>query len=349
MVEQKDTVKIEQLEDMERFLGTRVLGMVYLYLTKPVMEQFGMEGEKAIRKGLRALGKRRGERQRKWHEEEGLPRNIESQSNFWDILSHRSCGVINADRLVTPYYSNYYATRCPGMHDVCKEANFEHYGYMYCDEMHLEAAMAYHPKIILEIHENLMKGDAVCHFMKMMPPEIPEDKIDKSPLIALQNRIKENPIEFTRLMLKREPHVVGLLYYFISKEVIERFGKDGRAIVKSALIEMGKKRGSELKERLQKAELETKWENIWDHFDLAYKYAWKITRKDTSDDRAFVAEVEDCPLAEVWNELNDRELGPMYCDTVYRAMFQELNARTEIKISQCIAKGASTCKFEFRI
>jgi hypothetical protein len=348
MIEHEGKANMAEVEEMEKFLVSRVIGHMYMFLTKPVFEQFGMEGEKAIRKGLRTFGKFRGERIRKWHEEEGLPKNLESLMKFWDILSLRGCGGENPDLVITPYFGESITTHCP-LHDVCREANFEHYGYVYCDEIHHEVVMAYHPKAIVEIHEDLMKGDAGCHFKFMMPQEMPEEQIDKSGLKALEKRVKENPVEFIRLMLKREGHVVGMLYHSISQAVIERFGQDGRAIVKSSLLEMGKKRGIELKEKLKKARIETTWGNICDHFDLAYKYAWEIHREDTSDDRLFVADVEYCPLAEIWNELGDRELGPIYCDNMYTAMFKELNGKAKIKIPQCISKGASKCRFEFKI
>jgi hypothetical protein len=209
--------------------------------------------------------------------------------------------------------------------------------------------MSYHPRAIVEIHENLMKGDPGCHFKFMMPAEGPEEQIDKSVLRALENRVRENPVAFMRLMLRREAHVVGMLYYSIAGAIIDRFDSDGKAMVEASLNEMGKRRGRELKSRLDRDGVEVTWTNIFDHFDLGYKFAWKMKQRETSDHRLFLADVEDCPLAEIWKDLGDHELGSLYCDTMYRAMFREIHPEAEVSIPLCMSKGAIKCRFEFKI
>lgn len=340
--------QIETVEDMRKFALSRAMGFIYLYLARPAIESWGMEGEKAIRKGLRNFGKHRGKRMRKWHDREGLPINVEALIKCWDILSVEGADAFNPETVMTPYFVEFTGDKC-FLYNVCKEADWEHWGYLYCDEMHYECYRAYHPGIIVEIHENLMKGDSGCHFVQLMLPKTPEEQIDKSPLEALLKRFKENPVDFTRLMLQREGNHIANIYYWIATALIEKFGQEGRDMVESALVEMGKKRGQELKERLDRAGLEKTWANIWDNFDLAYKYAWKMKLEETADERSFVAKVEYCPLAEIWAELGDTELGPLYCDHTYGAIFKELNSGAKIKIPKCLSKGDKACRFEFRV
>ena len=66
-------------------------------LTKPVLEKYPREGEMAIRQGLRAFGRFRGERLRKWHNELGLPINMYSLITWWDIPSIRESGGIGEE------------------------------------------------------------------------------------------------------------------------------------------------------------------------------------------------------------------------------------------------------------
>jgi hypothetical protein len=335
------------LDDMERYVMSRAIGFTYLYLTRPVLETFGKEGEKAIRQGVRAFGKHRGERIGRWHEEENIGhKNIESLISYWDILSVKGCGTENPG--VAPYIAEWWARHCP-LHDVCREDDFERWGYIYCDEMHYEAFAAYNPKITVEIHECLMKGDDGCHFRANMYPEIPEDDIDKTGLEALGKRITENQTAFQRLMLQREGSLIGMLYFHIAKAVIERFGRESRSVVESTLIEMARRRGQELKKKIEKTGLETTWENIWDQFDLGYKYGWQMQQEDIPDKRLFVGLVGYCPMNEVWREMGDKELGPLFCHTQYRVLFKELNPAAEINIHQCMSEGASACRFEFQI
>jgi hypothetical protein len=68
-----------------------------------------------------------------------------------------------------------------------------------------------------------------------------------------------------------------------------------------------------------------------------------------SSNGSFVADVGSCPLAEIWNGLENKNIGPMYCDTMYTTMFKEiLNDQVKIKIPRCMTKGANKCRFEFK-
>jgi hypothetical protein len=336
------------LQDMEKYVGSRIFGYIYLYITKPVLEQFGMEGEKTIRRALRAFGKRRGERQLKWHEEEKLPINIESWATFSDMGSTRFCGCENQDMMRTAFFTEFWARKCP-LYDVVREADYSHWGYLYCDEMHLEMIRAYHPKAVLEIHECLMKEDNGCHFLVMMPPEEPSEDIGKSQIDDFQRRIKNNPIDFQRLMLQREGMVAAILYYSLAKAVIKKFGQNGKTIITSALTEIGRRRGSELRNKLQKVNAEITWDNIWDNFDLGYKYGWKIDCQADPDRGFYISEIRYCPMAEIWNEYEDLEIGSRYCDITYETMFEKLIPGAQVNLVSCLSKMEDRCRLEIRL
>lgn len=328
-------------------------GLIYLNLTGPVLEKNPRVGEMALRQGLRAYGKFRGERLRKWHLELGLPINMYSLINWWDVSSARTSGCFGpeAEKVFQPQYNTAYrvvhpATRC-GLFEVQRENNYEHYGYMYCDEIHQEVCKAYHPDAIVEIHECLMKNDPYCHFSWMMPPEIPEDEIDWSTYKCMDRWVEENPEEVALLYAKRDAVQTGILYYFLAQAIIDRFGSEGKKMVESSLKELGKMRGKELKRKLAKAKMDLSVKNIFENFDLPYNKVWKMNIK--SSNKKFLADVAYCPLAEVWHELNDTEIGPMYCRSQYEAIFKELSSEAEIKIPQTIAEGSSNCIFEFTI
>ena len=67
-----------------------------------------------------------------------------------------------------------------------------------------------------------------------------------------------------------------------------------------------------------------------------------------SDDKE-LAEITYCPLAEVWKDLKDTEIGPMYCRTQYEATLKELGPEAEIEITQTMAEGARKCVLEFKL
>jgi hypothetical protein len=331
------------------------MGFNYLYFAIPVLKKFGMEGEKTIRRALRAYSRSRGTYLREWHGKEGLPINLKSAARTWFLIPAHDEATGRADprpsdEVVSPYYVAHKIPSCP-MHDVLKEEGVEHYGYIYCDEVHLEVIKAYDTNAVVEIHENLMKGDEFCDFVWWMKPphEIPEEKIDWSGYESLEKREKANPVQTALFYLKKDTwDVIGKLYYYLADASINRFGDEGKRMVKSALIEMGRRRGRELKEKLEKDRKDITWKNIFDNFDLPYKLVWKM--KVEASNHKFIANVEYCPLAEIWNGLENKELGPMWCETMYTSMFKELfNEEGEIKIPQCLTEGANKCRFKFKI
>lgn len=336
-----------KLEEIDKSLSSmdRVFGLIYLHLTRPAFEKLGLEGERAVRNGLRAYGQFRGDRLRNWHLKEGLPINMESLLRYWDISSVRTSGCYADDAVFSPYYVEHPATNC-SFFDVCKETDFTHYGYTYCDEIHQEICMAYQPRASVEIHENLMKGDSRCHFKWMMIPQLPEDKIDRSGYDRLEKRWKEAPLQKALFYLKKDVQVLGMLYYFLAKGLIEKFGEKGRTSVRVSLRELGHRRGMELKARLKEQGREPSLESIF--ADLPYKYLWKMKLERPNGDLHVI--VEHCPLAEIWNDLGDKELGSMYCEIMYSSMLGQLLPRAEVRIATCMAKGEGSCRllFEFK-
>lgn len=335
------------IEELQQYFVGRMFGLTYVYLTRPVFETFGMEGEKALRQGLRAFGRYRGQRMRAWHEEEELPINLESTILFWDVSSIETCGCAGPGMIVRPYHLEFPATTCP-LHDVNAEENYEHWGYTYCDEIHQELWMAYEPSMVAEIHENLHKGDDFCWFRCRMEPGIPEEEIDKSAYDDLKQRITDNPLEYTRLYVTRDTKLNSILYYFLADAIIARFEDDGRRIVRTALRELGHRRGRELRQTLRAQDLDVTWEAIWDNFDLAYRHVWEMEPIEQTANR-FEAQVTYCPFAEVWNGLDNEEIGPLFCAEMYNGMFKALSPEAEVEISQAISRGDPACRFSFQL
>lgn len=331
----------------------RALGITYYNLTKTVIEKHPREGEMAIRQGLRAYGKFRGELLRKWHEELGFPINVYSLINWWDHDVHAEGYDFGPEaekafqpQCNTPYRVVHPAIACD-LYEVQKENNWEHYGLIYCDEIHQGVAKAYHPDSIVEIHENLMKNDPYCHFTWIMPPEISEDEIDSSGYERMKKWVEEKPEEKHLYYTKRNAMRIGILYFFLAEAIIDRFGSKGKKMVESSLKEMGKMRGKDLKWKLAKEKIKLTVKNVFENYDMPYKEVWDINVKDSKD--KFLVECTFCPLAEGWHEAEgwhdtkDTGIGSMYCRTQYEAIFKELSSEAEINITQSIAEGASKC------
>lgn len=330
----KNETKENEIKELQQ-LNNEVFGTVglfYMYLARPILRKFGKKGEIAVRKGLRKYGAFRGEQIRKWHLEEKIPINMESLQRFWDngyafmYLNDK----IAKGALFSPYDVRQSDFTCPAQ-DYWKAEDWTQFGYMYCDEIHQELTRAYHPKGVAEIHENLNKGDPKCQFIFIMPSEGP---VDKSVYDKLMKTIEKDPVTFTMNTLKKTIRMVGTIYYFLAKAIIEDLGDEGKKALVSAMRELGKKRGEMIRDKILKNGKKVTLENVMEFFDLPYNRAWTMSAKEN-------VVIKYCPLAEVWKELGDKELGALYCNVMYKAMFNALSIKA--KVSECIMCGSDKC------
>ncbi|GAG21899.1 unnamed protein product, partial [marine sediment metagenome] len=197
-------------------------------------------------------------------------------------------------------------------------------------------------------------NDPYCHFTWMMPPEIPEDEIDRSGYERMNKWFEEEHDEALLLYSKRDAQNIAILYYFLADEIIKRFGSEGMKIVEASLKEMGKMRGNALKWKLAKAGITLSVKNVFDNFDLPsyahnvpFNKIWKMNIESTNGKTTM--DVSYCPLAEIWQELGNKEIGYMFCKTQCESIFKELSSEAEVEIIQTIIEGANKCKLEFKI
>lgn len=322
---------ITELQELSNdVFGT--VGLFYMYIARPIFEKFGKKGEIAIRKGLRNYGYFRGEQMRKWHLQENIPINMESLQRYWD------CGYaymfleekISKGAQFSPYEVRQFEWKCPA-YGMWEAENWTQFGYVYCDEIHQEITRGYHPKGVAEIHENLNKGDPRCTFVFIMPPE---ENVDKSVYDSINKKIEDDPIAFGMNALKKTVIMVGSIYYYLAKAIVNDLGNEGKKTLVASLRDLGKKRAELIKETLRKSGKEVSLKNALDHFDLPYNLAWKISNEDK-------VVVHSCPLADLWKELGDKDLGALYCKNTYEPIFDALSIKAEV--TECMMCGSDKC------
>ncbi len=322
----------------------RNVGRLHMYLSRPVADKYGKKGEIIIREGIRSLGTFRGEQIKKWHLSERLPLTMENLMRFWDAASVYTIQEdLETEGTYTPYYVTFPVRTCVAQEEWAKEG-YEDRGYWYCDEGHFAICQAYNKDAIVEIHENLNKGDKFCGFYWMQKPGGP---VDTSAAEALTRRMTEQKEEFALECLKRTIRVVGMFYIFPAKSIVKHLGDDGRQILKESVTALGRKRGEILKEVLKTTGYPTNVENIFKVFDLPYSLLWKI--KATQSNSKYTATVDYCPLAELWDEAGNGDLGSIWCNNIYESIFKVFNSSAEIEIPECRMAGDKNCRFVFKL
>ena len=140
--------------------------LMYYAFAKEMVDSFGDEGEKALRRAIRNYGKIRGRRLRRRHEKQGFPINLRSLFTYYDLPAHpdteKNRTVFEDDELVSFTYI------CP-YERIWRSRDGVDIGLIYCEEFHHAMWQAYRSDLHVEIPKILTKGDPHCKFIVTQP------------------------------------------------------------------------------------------------------------------------------------------------------------------------------------
>ena len=145
----------------------RLYAKLYYFLAAEMVDTFGEEGEKALRRAVQKFGASRGEALRKRHEEMGMPIDVKSLFTVYDLPSGRDHDDIrkkiqlDEDNRVS---ETYFCHLQQVWEELGGEEKGNKIGAIYCDEFHWSMWAAYHPDIKTELPQILTKHNPCCHF-----------------------------------------------------------------------------------------------------------------------------------------------------------------------------------------
>ncbi len=202
--------------------------LLYSFLCREVLDEFGLEGERALREGTRRYGRDRGLASRKKHQALGVKVNMQSLFGLGGDLPPDPRFRRELQELV-PEARVSHTLVCP-MADVWKRYGEREIGRMYCEEFH---PACYNGYAFDYGHTNLAKtltqeGDEYCAFNVVLRAEnLPEDlkplcfaEYDPGYVPPVLEAVKPDAkAGFETLSIK--------IYYYLLEAVLERFGAAG--------------------------------------------------------------------------------------------------------------------------
>lgn len=101
------------------------------------------------------------------------------------------------------------------------------------------------------------------------------------------------------------------LYYFLTKEMLDAYGEDAKAVIQRAIINFGQYRGREIAKQVLADGKELNIENLDAYYDIPLAEGWLPERKYEQDRKYSTTPV--CTQAEVWKQWGWQEVGHIYC------------------------------------
>lgn len=133
----------------------------------------------------------------------------------------------------------------------------------------------------------------------------------------------------------RMAKLMAELYYFMSKEMVDRLGeKDGKEAIRTAIRKFGEARVASMQEEARERGLAITPETYAIVRDMPGA-SWERDPENPSD-------VTYCPMEDMWRELGDRELGAIYCE-IDTVLYEGFNAEFERPL--CKTSGDCCCRF----
>ncbi len=216
--------------------------IMYAILGRTLLEDFGLDGEHALREGTRLYGQNRGRLHRQRHLDAGLKINMKNLFTTGgdlpgDTRTFRELQRINAQERVS------HTLVCP-MADIWKEYGCMDIGKIYCEEFHFSCYSTYaYGYTKVNIAKVLtQEGDEYCAFNIILRPQ---DLPEKLRPVCFEEYDPEYP-EPQNICLKPPEAKEGYrslwlrLYFFLLKAAAEQFGEEGREAVKHGLNRLAK-------------------------------------------------------------------------------------------------------------
>ncbi len=136
--------------------------LMYSVMAREMVDSFGEEGKEALIRAVKAYGAARGKRLRERHEAQGLPINMRSLFEHYDLPGHP-----DNEKERTKFTDNYlesYTYLCP-YERIWRARECNDVGLIYCQYFHHAFWQTYRPDIDVQIPEILTKDDPRCLFL----------------------------------------------------------------------------------------------------------------------------------------------------------------------------------------
>lgn len=201
--------------------------MLYLFMADPIIKEFKIDGEAAIREGLRKYGKDRGATNREKHLELGLKLNMKNYFTYTRDLP--ADPRFKRDRLtLTPQERISHTLKCP-VADVSNKYNLKSIGRIYCEEFHDAGYGEYtygHTQVNLA-KTLTQEGDNYCSFSVLLRPENLPDDLKKVCFEEYDPEYSFPEFEDTKPEAKSGYNSLGIrLFYYLYNEIVNQIGED---------------------------------------------------------------------------------------------------------------------------
>lgn len=146
-------------------------------------------------------------------------------------------------------------------------------------------------------------------------------------------------------------NIYGILFFYLTNELLECFGDAGEACARKATTEYGHFRGRLLAKDHIKKGYEINLASFQSHYDLPCDERSKKTPKEHIGPGETRSKTFTCQFSDIWKYLAGQEMdacsliGRIYCEQFHPAMWEGYDSRLIVDLETFLAKGDDVCRF----
>ncbi len=137
------------------------------------------------------------------------------------------------------------------------------------------------------------------------------------------------------------------LFAIMAKKVIERFGEEGKEVVREAVRAFGESRGRDIAKKAQKAGEPLTVENYLKFYDMARSASYEV-ESDVSRYHAN-QKFKFCPIWATFEEDGLEDYGYIYCQEIDTALARGYNPRIKFRHYHHFKDGKPDCHMDFTL
>lgn len=140
-----------------------IMAKVFAHITKAVVDEYGEQGEEAIKNGVGTFGEERGRHIAKRAAAVGKPNTMENYLKHYDMGRSE---LFEYETIYHPTEIEQTFTKC-AFGDQWKEDGMGKYGILYCQMIDPSIAKGYNPNFEV-VHDEYILREGCCHFLFQM-------------------------------------------------------------------------------------------------------------------------------------------------------------------------------------
>jgi hypothetical protein len=210
---------------------------LYVYLAKGITVYYGIEGEAALRRGIRSFGLDRGQTLRNEQIKLGMKINMYNLWTYYDLPDDKR---FRRNKIKLDTQERISETLVCPMANMWIKMNEKRLGAIYCDEFHPAMFSGYHSKIVTNLGQTLThETDDHCHFALFLRPGNMTEEERKMSFIEYDPEYDESQVGAYVMRTPKEGYnmLTIKLYYHLANETIQTFGEDARKVIHDSVAE----------------------------------------------------------------------------------------------------------------